>query len=69
MFSFRKRATLPSPAEALPGRQTALPTAERHFVNGRPLKGRIQTGTRASSSGSAASGARSASSGACPACG
>jgi peptide-methionine (S)-S-oxide reductase len=37
MFSFRKPLTLPSEAEALPGRSTALPTAERHFVNGRPL--------------------------------
>ncbi|MHB2166553.1 peptide-methionine (S)-S-oxide reductase MsrA [Alsobacter sp. R-9] len=39
MFSFRKRLTLPSAAEALPGRAAAIPTAERHFVNGRPLKG------------------------------
>ena len=39
MFSFRKRLTLPSAAEALPGRPSPLPTAERHFVNGRPLKG------------------------------
>lgn len=39
MFPFRKRPVMPSPAEALPGRQSPLPTAERHSVNGRPLKG------------------------------
>jgi peptide-methionine (S)-S-oxide reductase len=37
MFSFRKRLELPAPAEALPGRTSPLPTAERHFINGRPL--------------------------------
>jgi peptide-methionine (S)-S-oxide reductase len=37
MFSFRKRLELPTPAEALPGRATPIPTAERHFVNGHPL--------------------------------
>ncbi len=39
MFWSRKPLTLPSAAEALPGRATALPTAERHFVNGAALKG------------------------------
>lgn len=39
MFLFRKRPEMPSAAEALPGRATPLPTAERHFVNGNPLKG------------------------------
>ncbi len=39
MFSFLKRPSMPSPAEALPGRQAAIPTAARHFVNDRPLKG------------------------------
>jgi len=38
MFIFRKRTDLPDPAEALPGRATPIPTAERHFVNGRPLE-------------------------------
>jgi peptide-methionine (S)-S-oxide reductase len=38
MFSFRKRPDLPTKAEALPGRVAALPTAERHFLNGRPLQ-------------------------------
>jgi peptide-methionine (S)-S-oxide reductase len=40
MFSlFRKSAEMPTPATALAGRATAIPTADRHFVNGRPLKG------------------------------
>ncbi|MCE4222897.1 peptide-methionine (S)-S-oxide reductase MsrA [Methylobacterium sp. C25] len=39
MLFFRKRAEMPSAADALPGRATPLPTAERHFINGNPLKG------------------------------
>jgi peptide-methionine (S)-S-oxide reductase len=39
MFGFRKSLELPSRDSALPGRATALPTAETHEVNGRPLKG------------------------------
>ena len=39
MFLFRKSRDIPSAAEALPGRPTPIATAERHFVNGRPLKG------------------------------
>jgi len=39
MFLFRKSLEIPSAAEALPGRPTPIATAERHFVNGRPLKG------------------------------
>ena len=39
MFSFRKRAAMPSESEALPGRAQPIPTAERHFVNGHNLKG------------------------------
>jgi peptide-methionine (S)-S-oxide reductase len=38
MFSFRKPLTLPAPDQALPGRATPIPTAERHFVNGRSLQ-------------------------------
>ncbi len=38
MFSFRKRVTLPSPGEALPGRAAPLRTADKHFVNGHALK-------------------------------
>jgi peptide-methionine (S)-S-oxide reductase len=38
MFSlFRKPATIPTTAEALPGRSQPIPTAETHFVSGRPL--------------------------------
>ena len=40
MFTLkRKSLSMPSPAEALPGRATAMPTASTHFVNGAPLKG------------------------------
>jgi peptide-methionine (S)-S-oxide reductase len=39
MLLFRKRPEMPTPSEALPGRPHPLPTAERHFVNGNPLKG------------------------------
>lgn len=39
MFSFGKKLTLPEKADALPGRSDPLPTAETHFINGRPLKG------------------------------
>ncbi|WP_112664401.1 peptide-methionine (S)-S-oxide reductase MsrA [Microvirga flavescens] len=39
MFNLRKRLDLPTSAEALPGRSQAIATAERHFVNGRSLKG------------------------------
>ncbi|MDP2800955.1 MAG: peptide-methionine (S)-S-oxide reductase MsrA [Phreatobacter sp.] len=38
MFGFRKKLALPTPSEALPGRATAPPTAERHFVNGHALQ-------------------------------
>ena len=37
MFSFRKKVAMPSPGEALPGRPQPIPTAQRHFVNGRVL--------------------------------
>jgi len=39
MFMFRKKLEMPSAADALPGRSTAIPTAAKHFVNGHPLKG------------------------------
>src|ERR671920_698986 len=39
MFFSRKRLDVPSSTDALPGRSSAMPTAERHFVNGRPLQG------------------------------
>ncbi len=39
MFGFGRPTTLPDPADALPGRDQAIPTAERHAVNGTPIKG------------------------------
>ncbi|SDA28438.1 peptide-methionine (S)-S-oxide reductase [Methylobacterium sp. UNC378MF] len=45
MFPFRKRPEMPAPADALPGRPTPIPTAETHFVNGKPLKGPYPPGT------------------------
>lgn len=36
---FSKKTIMPTPATALPGRPEPIPTAELHFVNGRPLKG------------------------------
>jgi peptide-methionine (S)-S-oxide reductase len=38
MFGFGKPSTIPSPADALPGRDTPIRTAERHFVNGTSIK-------------------------------
>jgi peptide-methionine (S)-S-oxide reductase len=45
MFMFKKALTLPGPGEALPGRATAIPTAQDHFVNGNPLKGPYPAGS------------------------
>jgi peptide-methionine (S)-S-oxide reductase len=40
MFTLkRKPLSMPTAAEALPGRMSAIPTATHHFVNGAPLKG------------------------------
>ncbi|MDA7949066.1 MAG: peptide-methionine (S)-S-oxide reductase MsrA [Hyphomicrobiaceae bacterium] len=36
---FRKPATMPDQKTALPGRDTPIPTAKSHHVNGNPLKG------------------------------
>jgi peptide-methionine (S)-S-oxide reductase len=43
---FRKSLEIPSPETALPGRAQPLRTAERHFVNGRPLKGPYPEGSQ-----------------------
>jgi peptide-methionine (S)-S-oxide reductase len=43
MFGFKK-SVMPKASEALPGRTTAIPTAETHFVNHRPLKGPYPAG-------------------------
>jgi peptide-methionine (S)-S-oxide reductase len=37
MFGFGRPTSLPDPADALPGRDQALPTAERHVINDAPL--------------------------------
>lgn len=39
MFLFnKKKAEMPSPEEALPGRSQEMPVPNQHFVNGNPLK-------------------------------
>lgn len=45
MFFSRKKTELPDPASALPGRDSEIPTAAEHFVNGNPLKGPYPDGT------------------------
>ena len=37
MFSMFRKSAMPAPGEALRGRPDPIPTAETHFVNGRPL--------------------------------
>lgn len=44
MFTFKKSLTVPTKAEALPGRTTPIPTATTHFINGNPLKGPYPAG-------------------------
>jgi len=39
MFGLFKTNNLPNSLQSLPGRNSEIPTAEKHFVNGRPLKG------------------------------
>lgn len=39
MFNLGKKTTIPSPEEALPGRNTPMPVPDKHFVNGHPIKG------------------------------
>src|SRR5688572_20557994 len=41
-----KKITLPSPEEALPGRDASMPVPERHFVNGHPLSPPFPAGLR-----------------------
>ncbi|HHP7232931.1 MAG TPA: peptide-methionine (S)-S-oxide reductase MsrA [Xenococcaceae cyanobacterium] len=38
LFGFGKKASMPSPEEALPGRDQPMPVPEKHYVNGNPLK-------------------------------
>ncbi len=44
MFGLSKKSQMPDPADALPGRAFAIPTAETHFVNGKPLKDPVAEG-------------------------
>jgi peptide-methionine (S)-S-oxide reductase len=47
MYLFaRKKAVMPSPAEALPGRDEAIAVPTRHFVLGTPLKPPFPAGTQ-----------------------
>jgi peptide-methionine (S)-S-oxide reductase len=45
LLTGRKDTATPSPESALPGRAAAIPTAEKHFVNGQPLKGPYPAGS------------------------
>ncbi len=48
MFGFaRKKTEMVSKDEALPGRGTPIPTAETHFVTGRPLTAEVPEGVEA----------------------
>ena len=38
MFGAGRMTTLPTPSEALPGRDEKMPVPEKHFVNGNPLQ-------------------------------
>jgi peptide-methionine (S)-S-oxide reductase len=44
MFAFLKKTSLPAAGDALPGRAEALPTADKHYVTGRALKGPFPEG-------------------------
>ncbi len=46
MFSFRKMLDMPTATKALSGRPEPIPTAEKHFVSGRALKGPYPDGTQ-----------------------
>ncbi|NJK63016.1 MAG: peptide-methionine (S)-S-oxide reductase MsrA [Synechococcaceae cyanobacterium SM2_3_1] len=38
LFGFSKKASLPTPDQALPGRPEPMPVTNQHFVNGNPLQ-------------------------------
>lgn len=45
MFAFsRKKTDMVTPGRSLPGRASAIPTAELHFISGRPLKAPVPEG-------------------------
>lgn len=41
---FTRQSAMPTAAEALPGREQAMPVPERHYVNGNPLTGPFPAG-------------------------
>jgi len=43
---FAKKLRVPAPDEAIPGRDSPIPTAKTHFVNGHPLKGPYPEGVQ-----------------------
>src|SRR5262245_11713049 len=44
MFMLRKKAEMPAPGAALPGRANPIPTAKDHFITKQPLKGPYPAG-------------------------
>ena len=44
MFFSNKTVKIVTPETALVGRKSAIPTADVHFVNGRPLSGEVPEG-------------------------
>jgi len=46
MFLFKRPSTMPTPSEALPGRSTAMPVPETHYVNGQRIVPPFPAGTR-----------------------
>ena len=44
IFGRRDKSTMVSASDALPGRGSAIPTADTHFVNGRPLSADVPEG-------------------------
>ncbi len=51
MFLLRKKTSMPSAREALPGRPAKMPVPERHHVNGNPLEGPFPEGLRTATFG------------------
>ena len=69
VWLFNKKIEMPSPRQALPGREERMPVPEAHFVNGHPLEPPFPEGMeQRARSPWAASGAPSACSGRRPAC-
>jgi len=44
MYAWGKKTTLPSAAEALPGRNQRMPVTNRHYVNGNPIQAPFPAG-------------------------